>query len=442
MSNDASPAALSSPARPSPQARTFAIRLLGTCFAVVAGCGLFNAAVDPYGLFRWVDRPGFNEVKPRATQASVAFKYRAVDFLSPQTLLLGNSRAEMGWNPQSLPAGRFGSVVNAAMPGKGLDAMIPLAGHAWARSRPATLVIGAEFFDCLEAGGPPAAPAPQALPWDASAAGPWHRFGTLRAFAAEVFSLDATVDSLQTLLAQRNPDAPHLRRDGFQPARDYPRMQAVEGPRKMFLQRDQENARRRMNGPRSIRYDDGQLSECFAALDQLLGKAQERGQAVFVATYPYHARLLELIANAGLGPAYEDWKTALTELVAARQRHGLEVTLRDFGAYHRYAVEPVPSPGQKRSAPKWYWESGHFRSDLGDRMLAVMFGDLQPEGLFGVALSPATLAAHLADVRASRAEFVAEQPEVVAEMAALSARACAPADGRQEGRPQHASVCP
>ena len=266
-----------------------------------------------------------------------------------------------------------------------------------------------------------------------------HRFDRPRAFAAEMLSLDATVDSLQTLLAQRNPHAPHLRRDGFQPARDYPRMQAIEGPRKMFLQRDQENAWKRMNGPGSIRYSNGQLSQCFAALDQLLARAQERGQIAFVATYPYHARLLEVIANAGLSQAYEEWKVVLTELVARRQRNGLKVTLRDFGAYHRYAVEPVPSPNEKRSAPKWYWESGHFRAVLGDRMLAAMFGDVPPEGLFGVELSPATVAAHLGDVRASRIEFVAGQPEVVAEMAAISARACKPAAGRpvveQQRRP-------
>lgn len=288
---------------------------------------------------------------------------------------------------------------------------------------------------------PPAPRAQESLPWDTSVSGALHRIGRLRAFVAEAFSLDATVDSLRTLLAQRNPDAPHLRRDGFQPARDYPRMQAVEGPRKMFLQRDQENARMRMNGPRSIRYGNGQLSECFAALDQLLGSAQRRGQVVFVATYPYHARLHELIANAGLGQAYEDWKTALTELVAARQRNGLKVSLRDFGAYHRYAVEPVPTPGQKHPAPKWYWESGHFRSELGDRMLAVMFGDVPPEGLFGVELSPAMLAAHLGDVRASRIEFVARQPEVVAEIAALSARACAPAAGKQMAQSRYAAGC-
>jgi hypothetical protein len=58
------------------------------------------------------------------------------------------------------------------------------------------------------------------------------------ALALESLSLDATTDSLQTLLSQANPYAPHLRRDGFQPARDYVRMQAVEGARKMFLQRE------------------------------------------------------------------------------------------------------------------------------------------------------------------------------------------------------------
>lgn len=138
-------------------ARRFTTRLLATALVVVLGCGLFNAVADPYGLFRWVDRPGFNAIKPRATQASIAFKYRAIDFTLPQTLLLGNSRVEMGWDPARLPSATFGRVVNVALPGQGLGAMVEMANHAWARSRPTTLVVGVEFFDCLEAGPPPPA---------------------------------------------------------------------------------------------------------------------------------------------------------------------------------------------------------------------------------------------------------------------------------------------
>lgn len=273
---------------------------------------------------------------------------------------------------------------------------------------------------------PPPRHRQKASPWAATATGATQRLERIAAFTAEVLSLDTTADSLQTLLSQRNPDAAHLRRDGFQPARDYPRMQAIEGPRKLFVQRDQENARMRMNGPKTIRYGNGELSQCFAVLDQLLADAQARGQAVYLATYPYHARLLELIVNANLWPAYEEWKTVLADLVAARQQGGLKVQLWDFGAYHGYAVESIPEPGHTKPVPKWYWESGHFRADLGAQMFGVMFGEQVPDGLFGIELTRDGTAEHLGAVRVSRTTFASTQSHVVDEMVTFARRACRP----------------
>lgn len=412
-------------------ARRFTAQLLTSAAAVVLGCGLVNAVVDPYGLTRWVDLQGFNAIKPRAAQAATAFKYRVVDFAAPRTLLLGNSRVEMGWDPDQLPAASFAPVVNLALPGQGLGAMVALADHAWARSRPTTLLVGVEFFDCLESA--PTAPAVDATasPWAASAGGAKHRIDRFGAFAAQQLSLDSTADSLRTVLAQRDPDAPDLRRNGFQSARDYPHMQAIDGARKLFLQRDRENASARMKGPRSLRYGDGALSECFTALDRLLGDARARNQTVVLATYPYHARLLELMVNAGLWPGYEEWKALLTDRVAQHRQRGLRARLWDFGAYHRYAVEPIPEPGQRQPVPRWYWESGHFRSELGTRMVDRMLGDHAADGLFGVELTPEELARHLDEVRESRRRFAADQAPVAAEMATIARRACplaAPAD--------------
>jgi hypothetical protein len=415
-------------------ARRFTTLLLVTAAAVVLGCGLFNAVVDPYGLFRWMEQPGFNAIKPRATQASTAFKYRVIDLTLPQTLLIGNSRVEMGWDPELLPSASFGRVANVALPGQGLSSMVAMADHAWARSAPSTLVIGLEFFDCLEAGQAPPLPAQSASPWSVVASGPTRRIERMSAFAGEALSLDTTVDSLQTLLSQRNPNAAHLRRDGFQPARDYPRMQAIEGPRKLFVQRDQENARMRMNGSKTIRYANGQLSDCFAELDRLLANAQAHGQVVYLATYPYHARLLELLVNAGLWQAFEEWKVVLTELVASRRQGGLKVQLRDFAAYHTYATEPIPGPDQTKPVPQWYWESGHFRRELGARMLDVMFGKQPADELFGAELVPDSLAKHMDSVRASRLRFAKAQPQVVAEMETLAKRARRPSPADNAGR--------
>jgi hypothetical protein len=407
-------------------ARRFMLRFLAAVAVTVAGCGLLNAVVDPYGLHRWVDRPAFNTIKPRAAQVGEAFKYRAVEQLRPATLLLGNSRAEMGWDPQALPASPFAPVVNGAMPGRGLEAMLPLADHAWSVTAPALLFVGLEFFDCLEAAPPKtraAMPPPPA--WSVHGQGPLRQAERLRELAAQTLSLDATVDSVRTLWGQGNPNAAHLRRDGFQTARDYPALQAVDGAQKMFLQRDSENARARANaGAARVRHADGSPAACFDAVDALLEAARVRGQRVVLASYPYHARLLETIVQAGLWAEYETWKTMLVERVELHRSQGLAVVLRDFGAYHPFAIERVPPPGAG-PVPRWYWESGHFRAELGTGMLAIMTGQSAPDELFGVELRSDKLQAHLAAVRTSRRAFASQQPDVVSEMRQIVARACA-----------------
>lgn len=58
-----------------------------------------------------------------------------------------------------------------------------------------------------------------------------------------------------------------------------------------------------------------------------------------LASYPYHARLLETIVHTGLWAAYEAWKTMLVERVEHHRHEGLTVVLHDFSAYHTYAAE-------------------------------------------------------------------------------------------------------
>ena len=66
--------------------------------------------------------------------------------------------------------------------------------------------------------------------------------------------------------------------------------------------------------------------------------------------------------------------------------------------------------------PQWYWESGHFKADLGTRMLAVMAGNGPAEGLFGIELTPETIDSTLTAIRQSRQRYAEEQPGAVAEI--------------------------
>jgi hypothetical protein len=51
---------------------------------------------------------------------------------------------------------------------------------------------------------------------------------------------------------------------------------------------------------------------------------------------------------------------------------GSEVRLFDFAQESAVSREPVPPPGDRHTQMRWYWEAGHFKSELGDRLVARM----------------------------------------------------------------------
>src|SRR4051794_35563137 len=72
--------------------------------------------------------------------------------------------------------------------------------------------------------------------------------------------------------------------------------------------------------------------------------------------------------------------------------------LIDFSGYNEFTTEPVPSDGDRGAQMQWYWESGHYKSALGDHILATIFGVEQhspAEWRFGRDLKPANIDAAL-----------------------------------------------
>src|SRR5450755_1272405 len=109
-----------------------------------------NFAVDPYGVHRWIDRAGFNRLKPKSEFHSQMVKpYRVLE-VRPKTLLLGNSRVEVGINPESpqWPAA-LRPVYNMALPGTGVATSLRSLQHANSNSKVDLVVMGVDFFDFL-----------------------------------------------------------------------------------------------------------------------------------------------------------------------------------------------------------------------------------------------------------------------------------------------------
>src|SRR5690606_18818003 len=105
--------------------------LFGTILIMAVVAGAFNFAVDPYGFHQAPRVIGFNSAKPRLADRVRLSKPYDVLRVAPQSLILGNSRAELGLDPSSphWPAD-LRPVYNLSQPGSSLEMQYRLFQHA------------------------------------------------------------------------------------------------------------------------------------------------------------------------------------------------------------------------------------------------------------------------------------------------------------------------
>jgi hypothetical protein len=121
--------------------------LFGLLGAALLLTGLLNGVVDPLGIFRWVDRPGFNHVKPVEAEHRRLIKAYGIRSIRPRGLIFGSSRAEAGLDPRH-PAWPEPArpVYNAAFPDGNVYEMRRYLEHALALADVRDVVIGLDFF--------------------------------------------------------------------------------------------------------------------------------------------------------------------------------------------------------------------------------------------------------------------------------------------------------
>jgi len=390
----------------------------GLIVALVALAAGVNYVVDPYGAHRAFVWEGFNARKPDAGTYGPLVKARGIERVRPRGLVLGNSRAEVGFDPehQAWPA-EARPVYNAALPGKGTHASLRYLQHALVAGDLRVVVVGLDLMDFLV---PPSAVAAGREEGEVVArltAGPGDPAGgtltvqRLRDLGSTLLSLDALVSSGRAILASRDPYSRDLTTLGFNPMHEYERMAAREGYQALFAQRDTENLKAYQRRPKNLFVTGSSSSPPLHDLRRILDLARQAGVRTELIIYPYHANLLETFGETGLWPTFEQWKRAVVDLTEDARGRGADVRLWDFSGYNPVTTEPVPRRGDRSTRMRWYWEAGHFKRELGDRVLAEAFA--RPDGLqggragLGVRLDRGNIDAHLTEVRRSRMAYLA-----------------------------------
>lgn len=382
-----------------------------TCFGAVVGVGIVLAValvvvVDPYRLYRLVDLPGFNRVKPSPERYQEQIKLTGARALKAKVLIAGNSRAEIGFDPEyrGLTADGF-STYNIALAGTAIS--VSRRELDYLRSvdlTPSKVVMGVDFLDfLLDPARPPSVPKP-VPPQDA-----FHwQFDSL-------FSITSVLDALKTIRMQHADEAESLTARGFNPLREYRKHVRDDGYYPLFQQRASEYARTFVRKPHGLLIGATDSSRGLDEFRAILANAAHDRTELHVVIYPYHAQIMAMFEEVGLDTVFAQWKRLLVRETEAMQKSypDAKITLWDFSGFSRFQCEVIPAKGDKASSTQWYWEAGHFKPALGNLVLArVLAGPEKPaapDGL-GVPLTASTLAANEQRIAQERAGCLAAYP--------------------------------
>jgi hypothetical protein len=363
----------------------------------LAVCAGFTILVDPYYVFGTPAIAGADLLRPRANDQMIAARSHLAARMRPRTLLLGNSRTEVGFDPASAAWPRsMMPVFDGGLPGMELAAARRVVEAALSGGRLSHIFIAVEFLDTI---GDQEHAAP--LPPIQTPVTPLRRWlNDARDWFHASLTVGAVADSMATLLNQDPTAVNATRRDGSAELGEYVAYVGRYGGAALF-QRKIAEYRTRFANYVPPDFTRPERNATFAALIALLDAAHANQCGTDIIIYPYHAAVLDLLRQRGLWPSFEQFKRALVGIVWHRYPDARVV---DFSGYSAFTTEPPPPPGPG-GAMRWYWEPGHFRTSLGDRIIDRLYREATG---FGRDLTPDTIDAALAGIRRERDERLAE----------------------------------
>ena len=394
------------------------------CAALLTILGVIaasNALLDPFGMHRWLERDGLNAYKPAIHTRVRLFKAYEVERVRPQTIVLGSSRSHVGFSCRHPAFERLpGPCYNLAFDGATTREMFAYLVHANAVRPLKTVLLGLDTYHLSEAASTTRSGFEAAV-----LLSPTH-LALERAVEGDLrlwISADALQASLEMLRRQDEREPEWFSADGQRLGEVFFRREGEEfvrmGPRGYFDGIDrlevgfQTPARSERRQPPAASAPDAAESS-LAYVGRIVAFCREHDIDLRIAITPSHVHQQEISALLGAGAAAESGKRALVRLLARDNVHRAEsasqsvVALWDFSGYSSITTEPLP-PAATREEMKFYWDSSHFKSGVGDLVLDRVFatqraGHTLPAD-FGVRLTTANVEEVLSMERKQQASY-------------------------------------
>jgi hypothetical protein len=345
-------------------ASRFILIFLSAAFSCLVSVGIFNYYVDPYRLFTPDPVATVMQLKARPNQFQQEIRSFIGERIRPNLLLIGNSTFEIGIDPVLLlESGAPGPIYNLAIGGFTLEESTVGLRRVLKDHSPRFAIIGVSFTDYLTQGS---------ISGSTKVAG--ETTWMLSDFYIKIMSLmgaEATFDSFRTLLIPYRAYPQSLTALGFNPMLEYLGHARTSGYKVLF-----DTTNKRIHAiflsasakvPPNI-----ETSKSLRELLDLVTFLTGEGINVVIIIPPFHESFFSDVGRYGLMEVYQSWMAGVLD-VSRQNAVRTSVKVVDFGCTGSALHETIPDYGDKDSVMNYYWDSVHFKSIIGSRMISLLF---------------------------------------------------------------------
>lgn len=368
----------------------FNVAILTISLFPLLSIGLFNLAIDPYGIIGSPTFPGINFLKPEQDKHNKLLKSIDIIRFKPTTILIGSSRTILGLDPNHPGLSDNKKAYNLGLPGIHMHGLRAYLQHALINQpKIKQIVIGLDFFMFNDL--------PQSqLDLDENLD---RTKLPIQSLLKTIFSLEGFKSSQVTLVVNRHSRGfmPYYS-NGMRNTNQKINSHLENVSSFSMKERFKIDIRNYLDNPsyyKNYHLSRQSLNDYKTIVD--FCKRKNIDLRVFISPEP--ATQLEAIRVAGLWSVFEQWKREITEVAP----------LWDFADYNSITIEDISKD------MNFFLDGTHYRKEVGDLILnrVLSYREKTVPDDFGTWLTPETSELHLSKIRANRDIWEKNNPDAV-----------------------------
>lgn len=374
--------------------RRFFHTFITTLIALISLTVAINILVDPYEQFYTTSITGFNGEKYNS--GSRITKSLKVSKNTFGTLIMGTSRAEIGFKPEH-PAWQNKPVYNLSLNAASMDEIYRVFQYTLAHNPPKSLFLSIDLLMFNQHNE-------LSIDFEHSL---FSGHSVWRNTMQSLLGFNALNQSRKTIRRNMRGTSSYYTSTGQRIGqRVFTDLIGSQGQRSLFWRALTSQYIQNTNTYKNFVYDQNKINQ----LKHIIFICQKNDIQLYLIIPPIHALQLETIVQMGLWSDFERLKRDLVDSI----QH-TTVPVYDFTAWTGINAEKLPAPEDYKARMKWYWEASHFKQETGDKVLNRVL-KLSKENSFGKQLTAQNINIHIQNQRITRSTYLQSHTKDIEEL--------------------------